>query len=417
MPGMRIAVGLLLVLLAPLLRGAEAEERGQTQDLTLRYVNDSIISLGDVRMRSLMRLGKGEYDRLGRPAPRTLKEFVVFMQESLELLTDEELLIQYARKFAEERSLQIIDPERISQQVMEEAKRVGRGMTLRDQAKARRDRERNEYISFAMSLFMGRTPHIAPLDIERSYKERDAEFRRPARAKVYQIVMNASGAVERQEIRQARIAVFKAAQDCPDAAVRAASESRIEAYTIANAEQQERLLTEAVQEIAKQAERADLAGDALALARRAVEVEKQAAAQRDVDGAKRDLEKLRAELVGKDIAAFAEAAKKFSQGLGSGDGGLLGWVDPGRNAPAFDAAIFSIKPGELSEVFVVDRSAYLVLVADRNEATQRPFGEVVGEIESALQRSQDEAVRAEAVRMLRSKALVRDVATIAQSIK
>jgi parvulin-like peptidyl-prolyl isomerase len=128
------------------------------------------------------------------------------------------------------------------------------------------------------------------------------------------------------------------------------------------------------------------------------------------------LEKLRGELQGKDLAAFAEAAKQYSQGPGAADGGALGWVEPGTYQSAFDEVVFSIKPGQLSEVFIADRLAYLVLVTDCNEASHRAFGEVVGEIENALLRNQEQAARDEAVRMLRAKALVRDITTIQQVI-
>ena len=124
----------------------------------------------------------------------------------------------------------------------------GRGRSLREQAEERRYIERQQIMDLVMGYFESRTPHISPQNIERSYREREQDFRRPARAKVFQIVLRPSSPAERQDLRQARIGVFKAAQDSADAGIRAASESRIEAYTVANVEDQERLLAEAVQE-------------------------------------------------------------------------------------------------------------------------------------------------------------------------
>jgi parvulin-like peptidyl-prolyl isomerase len=265
--------------------------------------------------------------------------------------------------------------------------------------------------------FESRIPHISPQDIERSYKEREQEFRRPARAKVYQIVLRPSSPVERQEIRQARIAVFKAAQDCADAAIRACSESRIEAYTVASADEQERLLAAAVQELAKQAGRADLDAASVALTKQASEVEARAASLRDVDAARAELEKLRGELAGKGLEGFVDAAKRVSQGPGAADGGGLGWVEPGTYQPAFDEVVFALKPNELSPVFMADKLACLVLVTERTDASSRAFGEVVGEIESALRRVQTRASRDAAVAMLRTKASIRDLVTIAQLLE
>jgi parvulin-like peptidyl-prolyl isomerase len=408
-----------LWLMVLLVMGAGAapagETAGRTADLTIRYVNDSVISLGDVMQRNSVRLD--EFKRRGRPQPGNRDELLAFSLQSLADLTEEELLIQYGRAMAEERGFQLVDHERISQMVMDRAKSSGRGRSLRDQAEERRFLERQQIMDLVLGYFDSRTPHIAPQDIERSYHEQEAKFRRPARAKVIQIVLRPSTPAERQEVRQARIAVFKAAQDVSDAAIRAASESRIEAYTVAAVDEQERLLTQAVQEIARQAGRGDLDPGSAQIAQRAVAVEARAAQLRDPEATRKQLEDLRAELLGKDLDAFKDAAKRLSQGPGAADGGAIGWVEPGTYQPAFDEVVFAVKPGELSPVFVADKVAYLVVVSERNEATSRTFGEVVGEIESDLHRTQAKAARDAAVGMLRAKASVRDIVTIAQLLE
>lgn len=412
MPAMHRSTWLLVLVVAMANAG---EAAGRTADLTIRYVNDSVISLGDVLQRNSMRLD--EFKRRGRPQPGSRDELLAFAQQSLTEITEEELLIQYGKAMAVERGFQLVDHDRISQMVMDRAKTSGRGRSLRDQAEERRYLERQQIMDLVLGYFDSRTPHIAPQDIERSYKEREEKFRRPARAKVLQIVLRPSGPVERQEVRQARITIFKGAQDVADAAIRAASESRIEAYTVATAEEQERLLAQAVQEIARQAERADLDATSAQIAKKAVEIEARAASLRDVDATRKELDALRAELVGKDLDAFKDAAKRLSQGPGAADGGGLGWVEPGTYQPAFDEVVFAIKPGELSPVFMADKLACLVVVTERNEATSRAFGEVVGEIESDLRRTQAKAARDTAVAMMRAKASVRDLITIAQLLE
>jgi parvulin-like peptidyl-prolyl isomerase len=389
-----------------------AENNSRTADLTLRYVNDSVISLGDVLQRNAVR--KADYERRGRPQPTTHNEQLAFFQQSLDELTDEELLIQYGRALAEERGFQLVDHERISQMVMERARNSGRGRSLREQAEERRHIERNQIMDLVLGYFESRAPHVSPQDIERSYRERVEEFRRPARAKVLQIVLRPSSPAERLEIKQARISLFKQAQDVADAVIRQASEGRIEAYTIANAEDQERLLAEAAQEIARQAGRADLDPAAADLVKTAVEVERRAAALRDEKSALRELETLRGELVGKDAEAFKAVAKRVSQGPNATDGGDLGWVEPGSFQPAFDAVAFKIPVGELSPVFQAERLACLVLVTERIEARSRAFAEVIGEIESALNREQSRTIREVAVHMMRGKASVRDLVPVSR---
>lgn len=407
------SAALFVMMIGTLALAAESgQSRGRTADLTLRYVNDSIISFGDVLQRNSIRLS--DYERRGRPRPGSRDELLAFAQQSLDELTEEELLIQYGHQMSQERGFELVDHERISQMVMERSRTSGRGRSLREQAEERRYIERQQIMDLVMGYFESRTPHISPQNIERSYREREQDFRRPARAKVFQIVLRPSGPTERQDVRLGRIAVFKAAQDSADAVIRAASESRIEAYTVANAEDQERLLTEAVQEIAKQTSRADLDAGSSALVKKATEVEERAAQLRDPEATRRDLDALRAELVTKDLDAFKDAAKRLSQGPGAADGGALGWVEPGTFQAAFDEIVFSIKPGELSPVFMADKLACLVVVGERTDASSRAFGEVVGEIESALHRSQVKAAREVAVGMLRGKASVRDLVTISQ---
>ncbi len=404
---------LMLLQMASALSAGEAPAaRARTADLTLRYVNDSVISFGDVLQRNQLRLT--EYERRGRPRPGNRDDLLAFAEQSLNELTDEELLIQYGRQLAKERGFALVDHERISQQVMERARASGRGRSLREQAEERRYIERQQIIDLVTGYFESRIPHISPQNIERSYKEREQEFRRPARAKVYQIVLRPSSPGERQEVRQARVAIFKAAQDVSDATIRTISESRIEAYTVAAADEQERLLGEAVQEISRQAERADLDAGARALVKQAAEVEARAATLRDAETTRKELETLRSDLLGKDLAAFTEAAKRVSKGPGAADGGLLGWVEPGTYQAAFDEVVFSIKPGELSPVFMADKLACLVVVSERSEPSSRAFGEVVGELESALRRAQNRAAREATVAMLRGKASVRDLVTIPQ---
>jgi peptidyl-prolyl cis-trans isomerase SurA len=51
-----------------------------------------------------------------------------------------------------------------------------------------------------------------------------------------------------------------------------------------------------------------------------------------------------------DSASFANAAKRFSMDSGSGAiGGELGWARRGKYVPEFERAVFSLKPGAISD--------------------------------------------------------------------
>ncbi len=85
------------------------------------------------------------------------------------------------------------------------------------------------------------------------------------------------------------------------------------------------------------------------------------------DGEQR-LEKIRQRiLAGED---FAELAKKYSEDAGSAkQGGSLGWNFPGTFVPAFEAALASLKPGEISRPFKSRYGWHIVQLQDRRDAT------------------------------------------------
>jgi len=87
---------------------------------------------------------------------------------------------------------------------------------------------------------------------------------------------------------------------------------------------------------------------------------------------------------GKD---FAELAKKFSADKGSAEkGGDLGWTEKGYFDPAFEAALFSMKTGEISDP-VKSKFGYHIIKLEGIEAGHtRSLDEVRAEIESQLRR-------------------------------
>jgi parvulin-like peptidyl-prolyl isomerase len=130
------------------------------------------------------------------------------------------------------------------------------------------------------------------------------------------------------------------------------------------------------------------------------------------------LEALRKELVGQDVEAFKSIAQKYSQGPNAVDGGDMGWIESGTKLPEFDQVAFeTAKVGEVSDVFQAENNAYLLLVSERIEARNRSFAEVVGEIETSLRNDQTQAARYAAVTMLREKASIQDIITLATLLK
>jgi parvulin-like peptidyl-prolyl isomerase len=382
-----------------------------TVDLTLRYVNEAIISFGDVIQRNQMRIA--DYDRRRQPKPATRDEMIQFSNESLSELTDEELLIQYGKEMSEQRGFRLVDHERIAQMVMERAKASGRGLSLRVQAEERKFIERQQIIDVVMGYFESRAPHIPPELVEREYQARQAEFSRPARAQVLQCLLRASSPQERQEIKQIQLAIFRRAQDSADQRIRQICEQHLDSYTVANAEEQQQILQRALADIAAQAERTDLDAITSDFVKQAQTVQQRAANLRDKIATKQTAEKIRAALMGKGSGPFKLQTQLFSQGPNAIDGGDMGWIEAGTFQPEVENFIFETAPvGDVSSVLAVDDTVYLFFVVERHAAQVRSFAEVVGEIESGLRRTQVAAVRQTAVRMLREKASVRDLTNL-----
>ncbi len=84
---MRWMMIVMTVMIATAGSAAAADGPSRTVDRTIRYVNDSIISLGDVLQRNAMRFD--DYERRGRPRPISRDDMLVFFTQSLNELTDE----------------------------------------------------------------------------------------------------------------------------------------------------------------------------------------------------------------------------------------------------------------------------------------------------------------------------------------
>lgn len=89
---------------------------------------------------------------------------------------------------------------------------------------------------------------------------------------------------------------------------------------------------------------------------------------------------------------FARLAGSFSKDTATrGNGGDLGWIEPGTREPAFEEVAFSLKPGQVSGVVRASDGFQVMKVLDRREASTPPFSEVKGEaIKTLTNRKKDE---------------------------
>lgn len=411
---------LILTFLFAAVHAGEAPRNVALVDRTVRYVNNQVLSIGDV----LVRMSERMHDPANRSKPPPVGEaYISFAQDTLEQLTDEELLVQYGERFAKERKFRLVDHELIKRRVQGVAERSGGAMPLRQQAELAKRFEREQIIDIVLdSLFYARSALITEDEIAAAYQERRMQFVRPARIQALEIVFRSTDVAEQEQTAQLKLRLFKDAQEQMDAKVKLAAESRLEAFLAAQPEEQKRLLNEVMKDLAAEAEREGLDRKSAELALAARKVLERESSFRDLAAAKTQLEDLRRQLEGKGVDAFKDAARKLSQGPNAAGGGDLalepgGWLDPGRFTPVFDEQAFACKVGTMSPVFIAETVACLVLVTGREDAQIPTLGEKRAEITRMLTDERKVESKNNAIAMLRSKASIRDIVPLAKMVE
>ena len=102
----------------------------------------------------------------------------------------------------------------------------------------------------------------------------------------------------------------------------------------------------------------------------------------DAAAQKAALEKAQAiAMQAKSAKDFAALAKADSEDLGSkAQGGDLGWLDKGVTDPAFEAALFALKKGEISDPVKSDEGYHIIQLRDVRVEKVRSFDEVKAEL-------------------------------------
>jgi peptidyl-prolyl cis-trans isomerase D len=93
-------------------------------------------------------------------------------------------------------------------------------------------------------------------------------------------------------------------------------------------------------------------------------------------------------------ADFAELAKKNSEDEASAkNGGDLDYFGKGRMVPEFDAAVFAMEPGQVSDLVKTQYGYHIIKLIDKKPATTRPLAQVRQQLNDQLayQRAQAQA--------------------------
>src|SRR5262249_55186491 len=84
-------------------------------------------------------------------------------------------------------------------------------------------------------------------------------------------------------------------------------------------------------------------------------------------------------------ADFAELARKNSEDEGSAkNGGDLDYFGKGRMVPEFDAAVFAMQPGQISDLVKTQYGYHIIKLVDKKPATTRSLAEVRQQLNDQL---------------------------------
>jgi len=94
----------------------------------------------------------------------------------------------------------------------------------------------------------------------------------------------------------------------------------------------------------------------------------------------------------RDGADFTELAKKYSEGPTKTSGGDLGFFEKGSMVPEFDAAVFAMKPGQISDVIKTRFGYHIIQLEEVKPATTRKLEDVRQSIVKTLQKKEAENI-------------------------
>ncbi len=103
---------------------------------------------------------------------------------------------------------------------------------------------------------------------------------------------------------------------------------------------------------------------------------------------------------------FVEAARRFSISPDAEQGGDLGFFGRGQMPAAFDAVVFELTIGRISELVKSEYGYHLFLVEERRSAQRLTLDQVQDEIEARLRADKEEQAYRDWLQSLRSQATI-----------
>jgi len=117
------------------------------------------------------------------------------------------------------------------------------------------------------------------------------------------------------------------------------------------------------------------------------------------------IEEIREKIVGG--AEFGDLARMYSEGSEQESYGDVGWVNRKHFNESLTKVVFSLKPGEMSQIVELSGSYYLFLCEAKKQASTKPLKDMRPEIEKMLLQSERQKQQTEWLLKLRKKAYIK----------
>lgn len=129
----------------------------------------------------------------------------------------------------------------------------------------------------------------------------------------------------------------------------------------------------------------------------------------DANDATKQKARARAEALAKQAkggADFAELARKNSDDGSAQMGGDLNYLAPGQTVAPFDRAVFSMEPGQISDVVETEFGFHVIQVVDKRAASTVPFEQVSPRIRAFLTEEAKQARAQAFIEQIKKKATI-----------
>lgn len=103
---------------------------------------------------------------------------------------------------------------------------------------------------------------------------------------------------------------------------------------------------------------------------------------------------------------FAKLAKKYSEGPTAANGGYLGFFRKGQMVPEFEKAVFSMAPGDVSDIVKTQFGYHIIKVEERIKGSEIPFEEIKEDIKEKLRNQNGKSKVEEWMKNLRKNARI-----------